>query len=805
MLARFLLLVALTALVSADVDVIVSIDGVVSSFSQSQMAAGLSVSNMSVIFYDDQNVTLAQAVCPTGSYCPSDSTSSIGCPAGTFQPLVGATNVDSCQACPINGYCPHASSVAFTPCPSGFMCDSMLMIEPIGCAVTTYQPLSNQSACLACPAGSKCPLANMSTAMGCGLGSYQALPGQTTCSACPAGQYCALTTTTEPANCSAGSFRAIEGAITQADCTPCPVGQSCASGVVKAEDCGLGFFQASEGQSQCDQCPSGHFCPLAATSVPSACAAGSFSGAKGGIAQDDCATCPKGNYCPVGSSVALECGLGLYQASEGQSACEQCPSGHFCALAATSVPSACAAGSFKQSTGGSAQADCTTCPKGNYCPVGSSVALECGLGLYQASEGQSACDACPKGQYCSTSTTATPANCSAGSFRSTVGGAAQAECDDCPKGQYCVSGSIAAVDCGVGNYQAMMGQSHCSPCPKGQYCALATTITPANCEAGSFRAAEGAATQADCDQCSQGQYCVAGVSQGTNCGLGSFQSATGQSQCEPCPAGKYCPSAVTVTPLDCAMGTFRGSTGAANAYDCADCPVGHLCLEGASAATECGLGRFQASAAQSTCDACPSGHYCSLLATSAPSSCSPGTFRALSGGSLQADCTSCTLGTFDVTTTGRVSDCPLCPNGSYCLTATTAAACPGHTDSVAGTSSQLGCRCHPGYVCAYTKRISAVVTLNATTVADFNADVDGIQTNFISSIAAAAGVPTWQITIVSVQVHGSARRLLASDSMIDVYAKVDGARYLKNLDHHIRRELLVGHAWTVAHTVQASS
>ena len=798
-----LLLLAFTTLVTGNVDVIVSIDGVVSSFSQSQMDASLSVSNMSVISYNDQNVTLAQAVCPTGSYCPSDSTSSIGCPAGSFQPLVGMTQIADCQQCPVNTYCPHASSVAFTPCPSGFLCNATGMLTPIGCAVTTYQPLSNQSACLACTAGSKCPLANMSTAMGCGLGSYQPLPGQTACSTCPAGQYCALDATVEPVNCSVGSFRATTGAITQADCAQCPVGQRCASGVVKAEDCGLGFYQSLLSQSTCNQCPTGHFCSLAATSVPSGCAAGSFRSAVGGVTQADCATCPVGQFCVSGVSIATDCGLGLYQQAVGQSQCEQCPAGHFCSLSATSVPTECLAGTFRAATGGSAQADCTECPAGKRCVGGS--AIECGLGNYQPDTGQSVCVACPAGKYCSTTGTSVPFNCSAGSFRSTVGGAAQAECDDCPKGQYCPAGATVPVNCDVGYYQAMMGQGQCSACPKGQYCELAGTITPINCAAGSFRASDGGTTQADCSACSQGHYCVAGVSQGSNCGQGSFQSAMGQSQCEPCPAGKYCPSTTTVTPLDCAAGTFRGSTGGVTALDCVECTAGHRCADGSVAPTECGLGLFQASTGQSACDACPSGHYCSLLATSAPSSCSPGTFRALSGGSSQVDCTTCTLGTFDATTTARVSDCPLCPNGSYCLTATTAAMCPGHTDSVAGTSSQLGCRCHPGYVCAYTKRISAVVTLNATTVADFNADVNGIQTNFINSIAAAAGVPTWQITIVSVQVHGSGRRLLASDSMIDVYAKVDGARYLKNLDHHIRRELLVGHAWTEAHTVHTSA
>jgi hypothetical protein len=155
-----------------------------------------------------------------------------------------------------------------------------------------------------------------------------------------------------------------------------------------------------------------------------------------------------------------------------------------------------------------------------------------------------------------------------------MGGSAQIDCTDCPKGQYCMSGFVVAVDCGLGKYQGMVGQSQCVVCPTGQYCPLTITITPVNCAAGSLRATTGATLQADCAVCPQGQYCVAGVSQGTSCGTGSYQSATGQSQCLVCPAGKYCPSATTVTPLDCAVGTFRGSTGGINANDCTDCSCG---------------------------------------------------------------------------------------------------------------------------------------------------------------------------------------------------------------------------------------
>jgi hypothetical protein len=111
-----------------------------------------------------------------------------------------------------------------------------------------------------------------------------------------------------------------------------------------------------------------------------------------------------------------------------------------------------------------------------------------------------------------------------------------------------------------------------------------------------------------------------------------------------------------------------------------------------------------------------------------------------------------------------------------------------------------------GYVCSYKKLISAMVTLNATTVSDFNANVNGVQTRFITSVAAAAGVLTTQVTIVSVQLHaGGGRRLLSSeDTKIDVYTRIDGARHLTDLQKHMtaRRLLVDDHTWTAGHTVR---
>ena len=120
-------------------------------------------------------------------------------------------------------------------------------------------------------------------------------------------------------------------------------------------------------------------------------------------------------------------------------------------------------------------------------------------------------------------------------------------------------------------------------------------------------------------------------------------------------------------------------------------------------------------------------------------------------------------GTFDATTQGRTTVCPACAGDSYCPSGVSQQACPVHTGSLPGTATALGCGCRAGFTCKYTKRITAVVVLNHTSVSGFNADTDGVRSSFLAAIAAAAGVPVSQITILGVSPHvgGGGRRLLA--------------------------------------------
>jgi len=124
--------------------------------------------------------------------------------------------------------------------------------------------------------------------------------------------------------------------------------------------------------------------------------------------------------------------------------------------------------------------------------------------------------------------------------------------------------------------------------------------------------------------------------------------------------------------------------------------------------------------------------------------------------------------------------CPACPSNAYCASGVALSSCPAHTISQPGASSPLTCTCLQGYSCAYTKRITAMVVVSNSTVAGFNSDVGKIKTNLIASIAAAAGVPISQVTIITVTTHsrrsiiGGANAAVGGQQELRVRVQIDG-------------------------------
>jgi len=272
----------------------------------------------------------------------------------------------------------------------------------------------------------------------------------------------------------------------------------------------------------------------------------------------------------------------------------------------------------------------------------------------------------------------------------------------------------------------------------------------------------------------------------------SYNDANASVATASCMPGFWC-AAGSALPTPCAAGTYQPHANQASASACLPCPPGAYCPQNSSTPSVCAAGTYQPYASKEVvgdCLACTAGNYCPQN-SSVPTPCAAGTFLGTSGG---ASCSPCSAGTYDATTLGRTTPCPACAVNSYCLSALSQAPCPANTVSDAGAVSQLQCACVSGYSCTYTKRIAATVTLNNTSLAAFEADTGGVRTNFIATIAAAAGVKPAQVTIVNAQTHISGRRMRrlllgfgavensGITEMIHVTAVIDGA---VTLHHHL--------------------
>ncbi len=91
-------------------------------------------------------------------------------------------------------------------------------------------------------------------------------------------------------------------------------------------------------------------------------------------------------------------------------------------------------------------------------------------------------------------------------------------------------------------------------------------------------------------------------------------------------------------------------------------------------------------------------------------------------------------------------------------------------------------------MCEYYRTVSVTFLIANVSVANFNADVGNVRTNFISSVASAAGVDTSSVTIVSVTATRR-RRLLSGDTEeeiveLSIVARIDPHPNIPGLEQH---------------------
>jgi len=174
----------------------------------------------------------------------------------------------------------------------------------------------------------------------------------------------------------------------------------------------------------------------------------------------------------------------------------------------------------------------------------------------------------------------------------------------------------------------------------------------------------------------------------------------------------------------------------------------------------CPAGAYCSNSTCVDCVGCPAGHYCPVESAS-PTPCRRGTWSGDAEAHSLSNCTLCPPGTYG-SAAGRSAPCPACDANHYCRTALVRASCPPHTASSAASYSVFQCRCDPGYNCSYYLTLYVMVSLNNTNVTSFNDDVDGVRTEFIAGVARAAGVGPDHVVITGVAAANPPMRRIAS-------------------------------------------
>lgn len=198
----------------------------------------------------------------------------------------------------------------------------------------------------------------------------------------------------------------------------------------------------------------------------------------------------------------------------------------------------------------------------------------------------------------------------------------------CSAGHYCPEGTATEVDCPEGTFndgELAQDSPDCQDVPPGKFSSLTGATTTIF----------STANPAEYGPCDAGYICYGGSSTRTPDGL-----STG----ELCPIGKYCPVG-THTPLDCPVGTFQKTRGAAL---CTSCEKGSYCPD-----TE-----LTEPLTCSTFHYCPTG-------SSRPVPCPPGTYSTSSGVQAKEDCLPCGAG-IACETPATSNDNILCAEGYVC-------------------------------------------------------------------------------------------------------------------------------------------
>lgn len=592
-----------------------------------------------------RNISIGGYICPAGAYCPEGSAYELLCVPGSYSPSPGAA---VCADCPSGRLCPVDATVVPSGCPTGFYCPTRSFIES-PCPQGTFSAatnLSDASGCQACSSGSYCATTGLSAPTGPCRAGFLCVAGSTTASPLSV----ALLTNVD---CSDLIFAQVEilkdGILANVTSGSCPAGHYCPAGTTQPVPCPAGFYLPTlHGASvgDCRSCTAGSFCNMSGLSrVSGQCQLGFFCPTSSNVTVSNPSLypCPVGSYCPTGSAAPLPCDDGQYQARTSQGRCDTCPRGFQCLRGTNST------------------IDPTPCPLGFVCLAGSGPMVSpCLPGTYSNATGLAAFDEClncPAGSWCVNGSVAGICSsgyiCLSGSATDQPNGTSPTQGRPCDAGFYCPAGALDPVACPNGtivytgfstvidlalgsygiNYSKPMlatGAStvatcqQCPPgflcvdsilleCPVGFYCPVGSS-EPHPCPTGLVSSSSRAAAPTDCLPCPAGKYCI--------------YNASSRRTAFDCTVGHYCPEG-TITPLECPIGTFRPTTGAANVSDCHTCSGGYYCPANATITPTLCPGAFFCPAGTSAPIPCQAGYYCPAGSPSAISC--PGGYYCPSG------------------------------------------------------------------------------------------------------------------------------------------------------------------------------
>ncbi|XP_028320851.1 uncharacterized protein LOC114474630 [Gouania willdenowi] len=656
------------------------------------------------------------SLCPSGHYCPPESSIPRPCPPGSYTEQTGGESVQHCRPCEAGSFCSRAGqSKPEGLCDSGHYCSS---------GASTPSPVEVASGGV-CPAGYFCPQGTKySQQYPCPIGTWSNMIGAqnlSSCQACPPALYCNTSGLSQPSGMCDKGFYCSGGAVSNRPTDGvtgdiCSVGHYCLMGSSSPVICPDGTFSNSTGAEVCDDCPSGTYC----------------------LSGEGVQPCPAGHYC-VGGGVEgiLPCPPGTYSPQIGLSQVEQClicPAGFYCEDWGLFEPTGpcqagfyCIAGvNFPNPDGNFSTGLGGACPKGRYCPEGTSIPLLCPPGTYSNNfylTDAFGCNSCPAGHYCGSAGLSHPSGlCQAGVYcpgGDTVG--TGSEGGICPTAHYCPEASSTAVPCPAGTYTNLTGQSECSLCPAGYYCPERTrNFTEFPCPAG-FYCPDGTryATQFPCPRgyynpepmtqsldsclpcppgyycekerltkvsgkCKAGWFCVSAAWTSQPFDLDNYTNANclcpATSTGGRCQVGFYCPTGSS-EPIPCPPGAFCNTSGLAEPVG--PCASGFFCTGGATVARPID---------GDTGNICPPGTFC-VAGSVQPELCPAGTVSSVQGLPSEAGCQPCTAG-FYCSEAGLRAPTGLCSKGYWCpsgQSVATALSCPTGHFCLEGSSEPEPC------------------------------------------------------------------------------------------------------------------